>query len=69
MINEFQVNQMGKFVEGHKEIRQEGYIRKKEWHLQNLFFFFFLAVLCSMQDFSSLTRDRTHAPCIGNTEY
>ena len=25
-----------------------------------------LATPCSMQDLSSLTRDRTHAPCSGN---
>ena len=28
----------------------------------------FLAVLCSMRDLSSWTRDRTHAPCSGNLE-
>ena len=31
-------------------------------------FVFFLAVLCGMQDFSSLTRDRTRAPCSGSAE-
>lgn len=35
-ISEFLVNQMGKFVEAHKETRQGEYIRKREWHLQNL---------------------------------
>ena len=32
------------------------------------FFFFFFAAVCSMRDLSSLTRDRTHAPCTGSTE-
>ena len=30
------------------------------------FFFFFLAMPCSMWDLSSPTRDQTHAPCIGS---
>ena len=30
--------------------------------------FFFLATLCGMQDPSSPTRDRTHAPCRGSVE-
>ena len=30
------------------------------------FFFFFLAMPCSKQDLSSLTRDQTHAPCSGS---
>lgn len=29
---------------------------------------FFLAALCSMQDLSSPTRDRTHPLCIGSAE-
>ena len=33
-----------------------------------IFFFFFLAALCSMWDLSSLTRDQTQAPCIGSME-
>ena len=31
--------------------------------------FFFLAIPCSMQDLSSLTRNWTHAPCSGSTEF
>ena len=31
------------------------------------FFLFFFGCTCSMQDVSSLTRERTHAPCIGST--
>ena len=31
-------------------------------------FFFFLAMLFSMWDLSSPTRDRTQAPCIGSSE-
>ena len=30
--------------------------------------FFFLAVTRSMKDLSSLTRDQTHAPCVGSKE-
>ena len=30
--------------------------------------FFFLAAQFDMQDLSSLTRDQTHAPCIGSME-
>ena len=32
------------------------------------FFFFFLAAPHGMWDLSSLTRDRTHAPCSGSAE-
>ena len=32
------------------------------------FFFFFLTTPCGMWDLSSLTRDRTCAPCIGSAE-
>lgn len=35
-VDEFQVNQMGTLGKGNKEIGQERYIRKREWHLQNL---------------------------------
>ena len=35
------------------------------YHLR---FFFFLAILCGLQDLSSLTRYRTQAPCSGNAE-
>ena len=31
-------------------------------------FFFFLAALRGMRDFSSLTRDRTRDPCSGSVE-
>ena len=31
-------------------------------------FFFFLAMLCSMWDLSSPTRDQIHVPCIGSME-
>ena len=34
----------------------------------SFFFFFFLAMLRGMRDLSSLTRERTHAPCSGSTE-
>ena len=30
--------------------------------------FFFLAILCGLQDLSSLTRYQTQAPCSGNAE-
>ena len=33
----------------------------------DLWFFFFFGCICSMQDVSFLTRERTHAPCIGTT--
>ena len=34
-----------------------------------MFYFFYFGVTpCSMQDLSSTTRDRTHAPCSGSTE-
>ena len=33
-----------------------------------MYLFFFLAAQCGMQDLSSLTRDQTHAPCMGNME-
>ena len=36
--------------------------------LKNTPLFYFLAVPCSMQDLSSLTSDRTHAPCNGSME-
>ena len=36
--------------------------------IEILFFFNLLAVLCSMWDLSSPTRDRTCAPCIGSAE-
>lgn len=38
--------------------------------LQGFFFslFIYLAVLCSIRDLSSLSRGRTRAPCVGNTE-
>ena len=41
-----------------------------EESLQNpaFFFFFFLVTPHSMQDLSSQTRDRAHAPCPGSTE-
>ena len=32
------------------------------------FYYYFLAVLRSMWDLTSPTRDRTHSPCIGNAE-
>ena len=35
------------------------------YHLR---FFFFLAILCGLQDLSSLTRYQTQAPCSGNAE-
>ena len=38
------------------------------WNLNPLSFFFFLAVLCSMWDLSSLTKDQTCALCIGSME-
>ena len=31
--------------------------------------FLFLAALGGMRDLSSPTRDRTHGPCIGSTEF
>ena len=34
-----------------------------------IFFFFFFAALHSTWDLSSLTRDQTHAPCIGSTDF
>ena len=35
---------------------------------KGLAFFFFLNTLHGMQDLSSLSRDRTHAPCSGSME-
>ena len=38
-------------------------------HTSSVFFcFFFLAVICGMQDPNSLIRNRTHVPCIASTE-
>ena len=34
----------------------------------SLIFFNLLAILCSMWDLSSLTRDKTQVPCIGSME-
>ena len=36
---------------------------------KDCYFTFFLAMPHSMQDLSSPTRDQTHAPCSGNTEF
>ena len=41
----------------------------KEFRLYHFtFFFFFLVMLRSMQDLSSLTRDQTQTPCSGSME-
>ena len=37
-------------------------------HVWVFFLFYVLATLRSMWDLSSLTRNRTYAPCIGSTE-
>ena len=38
------------------------------WPAIYLFNFYFLVMLCSTQDLSSLTRDQTSAPCNGSAE-
>ena len=53
-------------TEQQKPASQNGHLGGSLGHhrLDSLYFIF-LVTLCSMQDLSSLTRDRTRAPCIG----
>ena len=60
-------------------LQQQSPIQKKkkkkktlEYHTERyllIFFFFFFAALHSAWDLSSLTRDQTHAPCIGSADF
>ena len=52
------------------DLRKKVVYREKSKKLVLFFghFIFFLAMLCSMWDLSSPTRDQTHAPCIGSME-
>ena len=38
-----------------------------EWRERSFLFFFLMPVLCGIWDLNSPIRDRTHAPCAGNT--
>ena len=49
------------FLNRHIKLTAPGLMTK-------FFFFFFWSLLTGMWDLSSLTRDQTSAPCIGNTE-
>ena len=70
-----QRSQVGYSPWGHKESDTSEQLSPRTHDFRQLillnlcfFYFNFLAVPLGIQDLSSLTRDRSHAPCIGSAE-
>ena len=59
-------SRVGEWIQGRMQNRVCVVVERK--NAGTIFFFFLLTTPCDMQDLSSLIRDRTHAPCSGNSE-